>query len=162
MKYIIISAIAIIVIFLAVLSQIPIGIEPLTEVYFENHTALPSNVFLNKNYNFSFTIHNLEYQDMLYAYTINALDVNDSLISEVGNEQIILFNNESKTIFQSFSFKNHFDRSKIQIIINKTMVGEEPKFRTKLWWPDPNIGNQIDIHFWVDEIRGTTITIVPD
>ena len=71
MKYIIIAGVVILVAFLIVLSFIPLGIEPLTELYIENHTELPKNVYLNKTYNFSFTANNLEYQDVEYEYTAN-------------------------------------------------------------------------------------------
>ena len=64
MKTVVIGGVAILAVFLLVLLFIPLGIEPLTEVYFENHTTLPAYLFLDKPYNFSFTIHNLEYQEM--------------------------------------------------------------------------------------------------
>ena len=69
-KFIIIAAITILAIFLIALAQIPLGIEPLTELYFENHTTLPKYLFLNKTYNFPFTMRNLEYQEVKYNYTL--------------------------------------------------------------------------------------------
>lgn len=163
MKYIVISGVIILAIFLIVLSQIPLGIEPLTEVYFENHTSLPKYVFLNKDYNYSFTIHNLEYQNMKYEYVIDAFNESGEKMFEIDSGEVTLANNESKTFFKEVSMKNHFERAKINIEIKKNGVGEEPEFRKKLWWPDPNLENiVIDIHFWIEEITGPTITIIPD
>ncbi len=161
MKYIIIAGIVIIVAFLIVLSFIPLGIEPLTELYIEKHTELPKNVFLGKDYNFSFTTHNLEYQDVKYDYTINAYDVNNTLLFPVDSGSFTLADNETKTTDVNYKFDSSFNRAKIQIVITKTLIGT-PEFKRKLWWPDPNYPYTIDIHFWVDEIVPTTITIVKD
>lgn len=161
MKYIIIAGIAILIVFLAVLSFIPLGIEPLTELYIENHTSLPINVFLNKPYNFSFTTHNLEYQDVEYDYSVRTYDVNNTLLEEIGNGSFTLANNESKTIDVSYKFLESFDRAKIEIVINKNLIGE-PEFKRKLWWSDPNYPYKIDVHFWVDEIVPTRIIITKD
>jgi hypothetical protein len=161
MKYIIIAAVCILIAFLAVLSQIPLGIEPLTELYLENHTSLPINVYLNKTYNFSFTTHNLEYQDVEYDYVVEALDVNDTVLSRIDEGKFTLSNNESRTINESYIFKKPFNRAKVQVVITKNLMGN-PEFKTKLWWPDPNYPKNIDIHFWVDEIVQTRITITKD
>ena len=79
MKTVFIAGIVLLGIFLFVLAFIPLGIEPLTEVYFENHTALPAYLFLDKPYNYSFTVHNLEYQEMKYYYSVDAYDENNTL-----------------------------------------------------------------------------------
>jgi hypothetical protein len=160
MKYILISGIVVILIFLAVLSQIPLGIEPLTELYLENHTKLPINVYLNKTYNFSFTTNNLEYQDVEYYYYVEVLDVNNTSLFKIDEGRFTLANNESRTINENYVFNQPFDRAKIQIRITKNLIGN-PEFKEKLWWQDPNYPNEIDIHFWVDEIVQTKITIVP-
>jgi len=161
MKYIIIAGVIILAAFLAVLSQIPLGIEPLTELYIENHTELPKNVYLNKTYNFSFTTHNLEYQDVAYNYSVKAFDVNGTLLQEIDSGTFTLANNESKTTYMDYKFEEQFKRAKIQVVINKNLIGE-PEFKRKLWWPDPNYPTEIDVHFWVDEIVETQIIIVPD
>jgi len=161
MKYIIIAGIAILIVFLAVLSFIPLGIEPLTELYIKNHTSLPVNVFLNKTYNFSFTTHNLEYQDVEYDYSVRTYDVNNTLLFKIDNGSFTLSNNESETINENYVFDKSFDRAKIEVVINKNLIGE-PEFKRKLWWPDPNYPMEIDIHFWVDEIVPTRIIITKD
>ena len=160
MKDVVIGAVVILAVFLIVLSQIPLGIEPLTELYLENHTALPVNVYLLKTYNFSFTTHNLEYQDVLYNYTVNAYDENHSLLFPVGSGGFTLANNESKTINESYRFNKSFGRAEIEVNITKTLIGT-PEFKKKLWWPDPNYPYSIDVHFWVDEIVKGTVTITP-
>lgn len=160
MKYVLIAGIVILAVFLIVLSQIPLGIEPLTELYIENHTGLPVNVFLGKGYNFSFTTHNLEYQDVMYNYSVEAYDVNKSLLFEVDNGVFTLADNESKTIPVNYTFDSAFKRSEIEVKITKNLIGT-PEFKRKLWWPDPNYPYEIDIHFWVDEIVNTTVTFTP-
>ena len=162
MKIVFIAGIVILGIFLIVLSFIPLGIEPLTEVYFEDHTMLPAYLFLNQTYNYSFTVHNLEYQEMKYYYTINAYDENNTLLYKMDEGEIHLYNNESKTIYEEFIMRDSFDRTSIVINIEKDLSLETPAFKKKLWWPDPNYPMNIDIHFWVEEIRGPTITITTD
>ena len=162
MKYIIAAAIAIFIIFLAVLNQIPLGIEPLTELYFENHTILRANIFSDKVYNFSFTVHNIEYQEMGYNYTIKALDTNNTIIKEISSGNIILQDNQTKTTLAYYKLDKGFERSKILVTINKDHLNITPEFKTKLWWPDPNYPNQIQIHFWIDEVVPIQIIHVPD
>jgi hypothetical protein len=159
MKTIVIGGIAILVVFLIVLAFIPLGIEPLTEVYFENHTALPAYLFLDKPYNYSFTIHNLEYQQMRYIYNISAFDENGSLIENMGYGNVYLYNNESKTVYENFTMYKHFGREEIVVNVTKDLSLETPSFKKKLWWPDPNYPMSIDIHFWAEEIVGPTINI---
>ena len=160
MKYVITSAIVIITIFLLVLTQIPLGIEPLTELYFENHTKLPKHIFLNQPYNFSFTVNNLEYQDMKYNYNVSIEYPNKTY--ELDSGKLFLSDNESKTTYETFSLKENFEKAKINIQITKDHLNITPEFKTKLWWPDPNYPNEINIHLWVEEIVGTTIRIIPD
>lgn len=160
MKYIIISAIIILAIFLIVLTQIPLGIEPLTELYFEDHTTLPKHIFLYQPYDFHFTVNNLEYQDMKYNYNISVEYLDKTY--ELDSGEIFLADNESKTIYEVFILRENFERAKINIKITKDHLNITPEFKTKLWWPDPNYPNEINIHLWVEEIVGTTIKIIPD
>jgi hypothetical protein len=161
MKWVVIGGIVILAAFLVVLSFIPLGIEPLTELYFENHTDLQENIFLNKPYNFSFTVHNLEYQKMGYNYTVTAYssDENRTKLLDISSGSIILEDNESRTIDESFKIGKHFSRMQVVVEIEKDDLGIVPDFKKKLWWPDPNYPTNIDVHFWVDEIVGTTINI---
>lgn len=158
MKYLLVAGIAIVIGFIIVLSFIPLGIEPLTEAYFENHTKLPVNIFLFKNYNFSFSVHNLEYQNMSYFYNITTDYDNKTFVIDSGN--FSLEDNETKTIAGNFSINKHFERTEIKIEIYK--LNNVISFKNKLWWPDPNYAKEIDLHFWVDEIVPVKITITPD
>lgn len=160
MKYVLIGAVIITIIFLGVLYFIPLGIEPLTELYFEDHTSLPKHIFLDKPYNFSFTVNNLEYQDMKYNYDVSIEYPNKTY--EIDSGEIFLSNNESKTIYEVFTLRENFERAKIQIKITKDHLNITPEFKKKFWWPDPNYPNEINIHLWIEEIVGTTITIIPD
>jgi hypothetical protein len=159
MKYVLIWGIILLAVFLFVLAFIPLGIEPLTEVYFENHTKLPVYVFLDNPYNFSFTVHNLEYQRMRYTYTIDAYDENNTFLFNVDEDEFILEDNQSVTVGERFIMDNPFHRAKIVVNVNKDLSLETPKFKKKLWWPDPNYPMSIDVHFWVEEIEGTQIII---
>lgn len=158
MKKVFIAILIILGIFILVLQFIPLGIEPLTELYFENHTSLRANSFPNTDYNFSFTIHNLEYQDMAYNYTIQILDINNNPFKQKESGRIYLQNNQTQTIQSSYNIPKGFSRAQIKVTIEKDHLNITPDFKTKLWWPDPNYPNQIDIHFWTDEVVGPTIT----
>jgi hypothetical protein len=162
MKKVFIAGIIILAIFLIILSFIPLGIEPLTEVYFENHTQLPAYLFLDKPYNYSFTVNNLEHQEMRYYYNISAYNEEGNFLYNMDYGEFDLLHNESKTIYEEFTMKEHFNRTKIVINIEKDLSLETPSFKKKLWWPDPNYPMDIDIHFWVEEITGPTIIITKD
>jgi hypothetical protein len=159
MKYVIISGVVILAVFLFILIQIPKGIEPLTELYLENHTTLPAYLFLNHSYNFSFTVHNLEYTDMKYEYIIEAVNESGDTLFEIDRENISLADNESKTIKENFSFSKPFERAEINVLLNKITSGNDINSKRKFWWKDENYPNSVDIHFWVEEITGPKITI---
>ncbi len=151
MKFILISATVIFAVFLIVLSQIPIGIEPLTELYFENHTSLASNVKINETNNFAFTINNLEHQRVRYLYNVSAFNESGSFLFNIDYGELILEHNKSAIIEENFLFNENFNRSKILVEIRKDLSLETPDFKKKLWWPDPNYPMKINIHFWVLE-----------
>ncbi|MGV8086561.1 MAG: hypothetical protein ACP5N1_02935 [Candidatus Woesearchaeota archaeon] len=46
------------------------GPESFSELYFNDHTNLPEYINLNTEYNYSFSIHNLENKNITYNYTI--------------------------------------------------------------------------------------------
>jgi uncharacterized membrane protein len=122
MKYVIIGAVIIIGIFLYVLSTIPIGIEPLTELYFNNHENLPKTVEPNKLYKFSFTINNLEYKNMTYNYIVKGYNMT------IDNNNVTLENNQSASIIEYFLMPENFTRTNITVTIK----------------------NNQSIHFWVE------------
>jgi hypothetical protein len=149
MRKIIIAGIIILGLFLIVLNWIPRGIEPLTEVYIDDYTKLPSNILLDKDYNFSFTVHNLEYQDMKYDYTIGKYDANGEILGELENGSVILSNNQNKTVYEKYKFDAPFEKAQIKVVVRKDNLSITPEFKKKFWWPDPNYSSEIEIHFWV-------------
>jgi hypothetical protein len=161
MKTVFIAGIVLLVVFLIVLAFIPLGIEPLTEVYFENHTQLPVYLFLGKPYNYSFTVHNLEYQRMRYTYSVDVFDETGEFLYNMDKGEFVLGMDESAVIEESFKLVEHFNRTEIVVNVSKDLSLERPKFKDKLWWPDPNYPMSIDIHFWIEEVEGTSITIIP-
>ncbi len=128
MKFVIISAIVILTVFIFALTRIPIAIEPLTELYFEDHTKLPQNISLDKEYSFQFTIRNLENKDMAYPYSVTKEYSNK--IGIIDNAEIFLKNDETKTVTEKFKITEPFDRAKIKVNLKNK--------------------NQ-DIHFWVEK-----------
>jgi len=147
--------------FLVTLSYVPLGIEPMTEVYFEDHSSLPKYIFLNKDYNFSFVIVNLEHQDVEYDYIIEVFNEKGELVSELDKGEVTLSHNQSLLTAEDFSMNESFGRAKIQVTVIKKRVGE-PEFKKGFWWEDPNYSEEVRIHFWVEEIVPTTITITDD
>ena len=70
--------------------------ETFTELYFENHTQLSDTITRWQEYPFSFTIHNLEYKDMEYPYTVYLQRDNEKIILSQGS--VSLKQDEYKTI----------------------------------------------------------------
>lgn len=111
--------------------------ETFTELYFENHTQLPDKVTRLQKYSFSFTIHNLEYQDMEYPYTVYLQRDNEKTILTQGS--VSLKHDESKTI--------------------QDTVGPFKNLRTKIVVELTN-KNQI-ISYWLDKADKTSPTSTP-
>jgi hypothetical protein len=151
MKAVVIGGVVLLAIFLVVLAFIPLGIEPLTEVYFENHTQLPSSVELGKLYNYSFSVHNLEHQRMRYVYTIDLIDENNTLLFNMDSGEFVLAHDESMIVDETFKLVEEFERARVQVNVTKDLSLETPAFKKKLWWPDSNYPMNVDIHFWIDE-----------
>jgi hypothetical protein len=141
MKYVILAGILIAVGLVVALQFIPIGIEPLTELYFENHTKLPKYIQPGREYNFTFTANNLEYRQMNYTYDVYAQYNNKTY--QLNELNFTLENNETRSFYEWFALERKFDKAKIMVYLKK----------------DTN--ETIDIDFWVEEIKGPTIIIVP-
>ncbi|MBT4175145.1 DUF1616 domain-containing protein [archaeon] len=105
--------------------------ESFTELYFEDHENLPSNIQLNKDYHFQFSIHNLENQQIAYNYTIYIeYYTNEKLqyTETINSDSIILEHDQIATISESFEINEDFEQIKIGIETNDQ-----------------------EIHFWVEE-----------
>lgn len=98
-------------------TQIP---ETFTELYFENHTQLPGTITRWQKYLFSFTIHNLEYQDVDYPYSVYLQRGDEKTTLSQG--VVSLKKDEYKTIEQTVGpFKDL--RSKIVVeLTNKNQI----------------------------------------
>ena len=87
--------------------------EPFTELYFDKYRALPKEIELNTNYDFHFTIHNLENKDTTYTYTINL--VLDGKTIPLKESQVTLTHDHSKIFAETFSVNESFKEGEIII-----------------------------------------------
>lgn len=85
----------------------------LTELYFENHETLPFKIEINNKYNFAFTVHNLDKNNINYTYR---------MIEEIGNEReiikeesFILNKYRMKSFTADFNITKDFDYAKIKV-----------------------------------------------
>jgi len=157
MKKVFAAGLVILIVFVVVLQFIPLGIEPLTELYFEDHTSLPKYIFPGQSYNFSFSVRNLEYQEMGYDYSVDVYK-GDEFWYTLDSGRVLVGDNESVRVDERFLLSGGFDRARVLINIEKDHLDIVPDFKTKLWWPDPNYPESVDIHFWVEEIVGASVT----
>jgi len=69
--------------------------EPYTELYFTDNTAtLPAE----QQRAISFSIHNVEYQTSNYAYTIEQLNTDDSVVARLAEDHISLHQDDKKDV----------------------------------------------------------------
>lgn len=102
--------------------------ETFTELYFENHLSLPTEIVLFEENSFKFTIHNLENRDMDYNYEVYIEADGEKQVIE--NNSVLIKNNEYKTIPESFAITTPAQRAKIVVnLIDKNQA----------------------IHFWMGE-----------
>ncbi|MDP3727887.1 MAG: DUF1616 domain-containing protein [bacterium] len=102
--------------------------ESFTELYFEDHTNLPSTIALGETYDFSFSIHNLEQETTNYEYVVYIVE-EDGTTTLVDSSSIKLKNEETATIGESFTLEDSFTTAKLVVELN---TGEE-------------------IHFWITQ-----------
>ncbi|MHB1276455.1 MAG: hypothetical protein ACYCXQ_02830 [Candidatus Humimicrobiaceae bacterium] len=91
--------------------------ETFTELYFENHLSLPDKFILSKEYNFKFTIHNLENKDMEYPYEVY-IDINGKK-QVIDKSSVLIKNNEYKTITINFAIAIPIQRFKVVVDLIK-------------------------------------------
>ncbi len=87
--------------------------ETFTELYFENHTLLPTKVEAGEPYTFSFTTHNLEYKTMTYTYQIQIQD--GSRKTTIQKAKFTLNQNQKKTIKETFTAPQLSNRSMVAV-----------------------------------------------
>lgn len=88
--------------------------EKFTELYFEDHLTLPTTI-TTKPQSFSFTIHNVEYQTMIYPYDVYA-QIDDTK-QEIDQKTVTIPANEYKTISESFTIATSA-ATKAEIVIS--------------------------------------------
>ena len=101
--------------------------EPLTELYFEDHTKLPKAIVSEKEYQFGFVVHNLEYKDFIYDYSVIAEASKSATILAKGS--FSLKHDEYKTVSEKFSISDEDLKTKIIVNLDNKKQG---------------------IHFWVN------------
>lgn len=75
--------------------------ETFTELYFNDHQSLPSKMYVDKNYSFSFTINNLEYKDMTYSYEVY-VEKDDKRLKTLAKKTMKIPKGESRVIKVDF------------------------------------------------------------
>lgn len=88
--------------------------ETFTELYLENHLKLPKETTTDKVHTFTFTIHNLEYQTVIYPYEVVIQKENGEIIDLIVN-QVELKHDETKQIPVNYVFKQPVDRAKVTV-----------------------------------------------
>ncbi|HRN69940.1 MAG TPA: hypothetical protein PLS49_02035 [Candidatus Woesebacteria bacterium] len=101
--------------------------ERFTELYFEDHTNLPTHLIASDEADFKFTVHNLEYEPFTYNYTVKAESTQSAELLDEGT--FTLNHDEYKTIGGTISTQEAQIRTKINVSLENK--------------------NQ-SIHFWVN------------
>ena len=87
--------------------------ETFSELYFENYLNLPKDTTLNTKRFFHFTVHNLEYKDMLYVYEVYLDKDGKKLLIQDGT--IKLRQDEYKTTDVSYTLFYPIKRAKVVV-----------------------------------------------
>jgi len=95
--------------------------ERLTELYFNNSSNLPMTYTPNQSQSFSFTVHNVEYRNMTYYYTIS-VGSSQSSSTPLQRGSFYLAQNQYKNIPVSLMVPDL--GSRIQIIVTLTNPSE--------------------------------------
>jgi uncharacterized membrane protein len=117
MKYIIIGGLLVVAVFILILSSIPIGKEPLTELYFVSYENYPKSMVVGENASFSFVIRNLEYQKLNYTYVVSSNYNNKTIVLK--EKTVELSDKQQMTVPVSFSFDEKFERAKIEVALSE-------------------------------------------
>ncbi|MBS3162939.1 DUF1616 domain-containing protein [Candidatus Woesearchaeota archaeon] len=94
--------------------------ESFTELYFEDHQDLPSEYLLDE-YEFEFTIHNLENQALDYEYNVYIEYYDNEKLKEtstIEKSNIILEHDSTVTIKQEFEITKEYDYAKVIVETN--------------------------------------------
>ena len=115
--------------------------ERLTELYFTDHTNLPSTYSVGEKQTVDFTIHNLEYRDAEYSYVITVSSEDGMVQREINGNPFTLVHDEFREISLDFVPVDLGTRSKVTVTLDYDGIafGED----------DPSPQTQ-SIHYWVE------------
>jgi len=102
--------------------------ERFTELYFEDHTNLPKTITRWKQYDITFTVHNVEYQEMDYTYEVYLQRDNQKIVIDTGSFRVK--DNEFKQVKVNLGPLKNLRSQIIVELINKNQP----------------------IHFWMEKI----------
>jgi hypothetical protein len=88
--------------------------ETFTELYFEDHLNLPKETTIDKSYSFKFTIHNLEYKDMVYPYEVYIAS-NGGKLMTIDKGEFSLKQDQYLTILERYTFEEKIKRAKVVV-----------------------------------------------
>ena len=88
--------------------------ETYTELYFTDHLSLPKHLEPETQYEFEFSVHNLEYKDFTYIYEVTATDEKGEIILD-GRSQLLLKHDETGNVDVAFQTPESFERIKISV-----------------------------------------------
>lgn len=114
--------------------------ERLTELYFTDHTKLPTTYTVSEKQTINFKVHNLEYRDTEYKYAIT-LEGKDGEVQRVINgSPFTLKHDEYRGITQDIVLEDLGPRSKVAVTLTYDGIafGEDN--------PSPQTQS---IHYWV-------------
>jgi hypothetical protein len=133
MKVVLAAAAILLIVLVVGLHYIPQNDEPLTELYFDNHTMLPTAatpVVTPLPLQFSFAIHNLEGQSLEYRYTVVLQTGSENVTLQTGN--VTLADNETMHIPVNAIIYYSFNRASVNVGL---------------------VGRNESIHFWLGELN---------
>lgn len=105
--------------------------ERLTELYFTDHAKLPTVFFAGQQKTIGFTVHNLEYRTISYAFTVTQVSEDSTQRQELGSGSFTLKQGQSKTTPVQLTFANFVHRSQITVALK---------------------GSGEAVHFWISKV----------
>ena len=88
--------------------------EHFTELYFNDHVNLPSQISKGQQVSFSFVIHDLEGRGTNYPYTVY-FESQDGQITKIEDNSIELADGESRTINESYTAQSDNNSGKVVV-----------------------------------------------
>lgn len=115
--------------------------ERLTELYFENHAKLPTTYTAGVPQQFSFVVHNLEYQDTAYRYTVEQQTADRTTPRQIATGTFKLARNAAQTTPVAFTPVDMGNRS----LITTTLI-------------NTSTNTSQSIYYWITNTHQTHVT----